>query len=71
MLGALITFAPRLIYSSYGNGIRLTPMEDQQLAGLIMWIPAGACYLAAGIGFAAAWLRHAGDKDRAALVNRQ
>ena len=68
LLGALITFAPRLIYSSYGavDGLPLTPMEDQQLAGLIMWIPAGLCYLAAGIGFAAAWLRHAEDGDRRA-----
>lgn len=66
MLGALITFAPRLIYSSYGDGdvISLRAMEDQQLAGLIMWIPAGLCYLIAGIGFTAAWLRHAEDGDR-------
>jgi putative membrane protein len=69
ILGALITFAPRLIYSSYGagNGIALTPMEDQQLAGLIMWIPGGLCYLIVGIGFAAAWLRHAEDGDRLML----
>jgi putative membrane protein len=49
LLGALITFAPRVLYPSYGH-------EDQQLAGLVMWIPGGLCYLAAGLGFAAAWL---------------
>lgn len=66
MLGALITFAPRLIYSSYVDihDLALTPLEDQQLAGLIMWIPAGLCYLVTGIGFAAAWLRHAQDSDK-------
>ena len=70
MLGALITFAPRLIYSSYGDleSVPLTPMEDQQLAGLLMWVPAGLCYLIAGVGFAAAWLRHAEDSDKSSRM---
>ncbi|WP_181373073.1 cytochrome c oxidase assembly protein [Massilia glaciei] len=61
MLGALITFAPRLLYSPNGAaaGLALTPMEDQQLAGLIMWIPTALCYLVAGLGFAAGCLRQA------------
>ena len=61
MLGALLTFAPRLAYVSYVDAGHawLTPLEDQQLAGLIMWIPAGFCYLAVGLGFVAAWLRQA------------
>jgi cytochrome c oxidase assembly factor CtaG len=49
LLGALLTFAPRVLYPGY-------TLEDQQLAGLIMWIPGGLCYLAAGLAFAAAWL---------------
>lgn len=59
LLGALITFSPRLLYPLYGKtaGMGLTPMEDQQLAGLLMWVPGGACYLAAGLWLAAAWLR--------------
>jgi putative membrane protein len=48
-LGALLAFAPRVLY-------RDTTLEDQQLAGLVMWIPGGLCYLAAGLAFAAAWL---------------
>ncbi len=48
-LGALLTFAPRGLYRDYG-------LEDQQLAGLVMWVPGGLCYLAAGLAFAAAWL---------------
>lgn len=51
-LGALLTFAPAPIYA-YGPGTAawgLTALDDQQLAGLIMWIPAGAIYvIAAGV----------------------
>ena len=32
-------------------------MEDQQIGGLIMWIPAGVVYVAAGIALAAAWMK--------------
>jgi putative membrane protein len=53
MLGALLTFAPRLLYAGY-------TLEDQQLAGLIMWVPGGALYLLAGLAFSAAWLRTSG-----------
>jgi putative membrane protein len=49
LLGALLTFAPRVLYRGYA-------LEDQQLAGLVMWIPGGLLYLAAGLGLAAAWL---------------
>jgi cytochrome c2 len=35
----------------------MTPLEDQQLAGLIMWVPAGLAYLVAALAVAASWLR--------------
>ena len=35
----------------------LTPLQDQQLAGLIMWILAGAIFTLLTIGYFAAWLR--------------
>lgn len=59
LLGALITFAPRPLYGTYADieGAAFSQMEDQQLAGLLMWIPAGLCYLIAGLLCAAAWLR--------------
>lgn len=60
LLGALITFAPAPLYPSYREavaGAALSPLEDQQLAGLIMWIPTGLAYLGAGLGLSAAWLR--------------
>lgn len=51
VLGALLTFAPAPLYERYDMFSRsgLSPLEDQQLAGLIMWIPPSAVYLTAGL----------------------
>jgi putative membrane protein len=61
LLGALITFAPRPLYPAYiaAQGSIAAALQDQQLAGLLMWIPMGACYLLGGLGFAAAWMNRA------------
>lgn len=63
LLGALITFANTVWYPGY-KGLTaswgLTPLEDQQLGGLIMWIPAGLVYIIAGLALFAGWLREAG-----------
>jgi putative membrane protein len=48
-LGAILTFATSPIYTVHAPGALawgLTPLEDQQLAGAIMWVPPGALYLA-------------------------
>jgi cytochrome c oxidase assembly factor CtaG len=60
-LGALITFAPRPWYASYGsdNPFQLSPLADQQLGGLIMWGPAGLAYLIAALVIASRWLQNA------------
>jgi putative membrane protein len=50
LLGALITFAPHPLFSWYDGRTVLwgmTPLEDQQLGGLVMWVPLGLVYLAA------------------------
>jgi len=42
LLGAILTLAPRLLYSAHTFSTlpwHLTPLEDQQLGGLVMWIP--------------------------------
>lgn len=60
ILGALLTFSPTLWYPPYAlttNPWGLAPIEDQQLGGLIMWIPAGLVYIAAGLALIAACLR--------------
>ena len=59
-LGALLTVATRPWYTAYGAAAPLwglTPLEDQQLAGLIMWVPAAVSYLAATLWLMASWLR--------------
>src|SRR5690606_7409224 len=64
LLGALLTFANTLIYPAYratAPDWALTPLEDQQLGGLIMWIPAGLIYVCAAMALLAGWLR---DSDR-------
>ena len=61
-LGALITLAGSVWYPSYIGATSswgLTPLEDQQLGGLIMWIPAGLVYVIAGLALFAGWLRQA------------
>jgi cytochrome c oxidase assembly factor CtaG len=34
----------------------LTPLEDQQLGGLIMWVPAGIVYIGAALIMFAGWM---------------
>lgn len=60
LLGALLTFANSVWYPGYAERTAawgLTPLEDQQIGGLIMWIPAGLVYVAAGLALFAGWLR--------------
>lgn len=48
LLGALLTFANTALYPPHWLTTRawgLTPLEDQQIAGLVMWAPASAIYL--------------------------
>jgi putative membrane protein len=58
LLGALLTLSRSPWYSVYAEQTgRLSPLEDQQLGGLIMWIPAGLVYVGAGLAFLASWMR--------------
>jgi putative membrane protein len=60
ILGALLTFAPHLWYAAYTTTTvawGLSPLEDQQIGGLIMWVPGSVVYLLAGLALFAAWLR--------------
>lgn len=48
LLGALITFAGTPLYAPHlltTQAWGFSPLEDQQMAGLIMWAPAAAAYL--------------------------
>jgi len=58
-LGALFTMSETIWYPLYGNRpslFGLSPLEDQQLGGLIMWIPGGLAYVIAGLVLGARWL---------------
>ena len=49
MLGALLTFAPRPLYATYAARGGADALADQQLAGMIMWVPMAAVYLVAAM----------------------
>jgi putative membrane protein len=60
VLGALMSFAHSPWYPDYARRVAaygVSPLADQQLAGLIMWIPASAAYLVAALATAQRWLR--------------
>jgi putative membrane protein len=68
LIGALLTFAQRPFYATYLAAPRLTglsALDDQQLAGLIMWIPGGVVYGAAILWLLAAVLRDEEAADAA------
>jgi putative membrane protein len=70
-LGALITLSHRVWFPIHAAGAAewgLTPLEDQQLAGLIMWVPGGLLYLAAMSGLFLAWMRDNERRRRAVVV---
>jgi putative membrane protein len=58
-LGALLTWSEVIWYPSYIGATEVFGMdalEDQQLGGLIMWVPGGLAYLIAGLALVAQWL---------------
>ena len=66
-LGALMAFSSSPWYAPYARmqltGIGLDPATDQQLAGLLMWIPGGLVHAAAALFCLYRWLKAAGDAD--------
>lgn len=60
LLGWLLTFTTQVWYPVYAESAvlwGLAPLEDQQLAGAIMWAPAGLVYALAALTLLAAWMR--------------
>jgi putative membrane protein len=52
LLGALLAFSPRAWFEFQSIGapaFGLTALQDQQLAGLVMWIPGGMSYFGAAL----------------------
>ena len=68
ILGALMTIAPSLWYPSYDTAAaswQIDPLVDQQLAGLLMWVPSGIVFIVFGLALLAAWL---GESERRASL---
>jgi putative membrane protein len=66
LLGVLLTLARHPWYptqSSAAGDWGLTALEDQQLGGLVMWVPAGAIYAVAALALAALWIRTSAAKE--------
>jgi putative membrane protein len=59
LFGALLTFASQLWYPAYAATSAawgLSPLDDQRLGGMIMWIPGGASYLLAALWLMSGWI---------------
>jgi putative membrane protein len=64
VLGALMTISPGVLYADYvstGAPWQVNALEDQQLAGLLMWVPSGLVFIVFGLALFAAWL---GQSDK-------
>lgn len=77
VLSALLTFARQPWYESYRASTAtwgLDPLADQQLAGVIMWIPGGVLNAAIGVGLTVRWLirldAHASEAGRPGATSR-
>jgi len=60
LLGIFLTLTSYVWYPGYSATTVLfgiSPIEDQQIGGLIMWIPAGVVYMFAALAMFSSWLR--------------
>jgi putative membrane protein len=68
VLGALLTFARTPLYTGLDRGLThywgLTALEDQQLGGLIMWVPGALVYVAVALTLVARWIAHSDRAER-------
>jgi cytochrome c oxidase assembly factor CtaG len=73
-LGALMSFSSSPWYVDYAamgmTGVGLDPIDDQRLAGLIMWIPGGLVHGAAALVLAYKWLKASEGEAHVALDAR-
>lgn len=73
ILAAMITFASHTFYPTYAEARRVIPIDpatDQQLAGLIMWVPSEAATLGAMAIVFFMWLRVSERRQRQADAKR-
>jgi putative membrane protein len=68
LLGALMTLSARVWYPRYAaiaQNWHTDAFADQQLAGVIMWVPSGVVFIVFGLALLSAWL---GESERRALA---
>lgn len=68
-VGALITLADGVLYPFYTAAPRvweLTPLVDQQIGGLMMWVPGGLTFWAV---MTVVWFRWSGWEERKDVEN--
>ncbi len=74
VLGILLTLSPQVWYpqqAAFAAEWGLTPLEDQQLAGLVMWVPMGVIYTVAALAIAARWITDSSRESRPMLAPRE
>lgn len=73
LLAALLTVAPEGFYPIYaerGLDTSAELLEDQELAGLVMWVPSAVLLLVSALALFVAWLGEAERRARRAEVRR-
>ena len=70
MLGAILTFASHPLYTDPAALLPwgYSPLEDQQLAGVVMWVPVGLVHLSTMAILFLAWLKHAERRAQASVA---
>jgi cytochrome c oxidase assembly factor CtaG len=71
VLGALLALSSRVLYpaqAAAGAHWGLTPLEDQHMAGLVMWVPGGILYVIAMSVLFIAWLEPTGRRAKRAVL---
>lgn len=64
-LGALLTFSTVLWYPAYRVTTQawgLSPLQDQQLGGVLMWVPSGVVFVVIGLAVFTKWLRESDNR---------
>jgi len=71
-LGALLSVAPSVWYPEYSRQAaawHVDALGDQQLAGLLMWVPAGVIFIVFGLALTAGWLGEAERRVRFGITD--
>jgi len=70
-LGALFALSRHVIYASQSPAAAtwgMTPLDDQRLAGMLMWVPGGVVYVIMMSVLFVAWLDDSGLRARAVAI---